>query len=116
MKTFQIFCFIDLDETDLETKTFGSSAAKIFLDYTVHSTIQGLIYLFISYQTKFGKAFWSLVLILMLTLGLYWCAQAYYNWSAQPAFTTIKSAEMPVEQVHLDIKIFFGIELLICNF
>ena len=43
----------------------------------------------------------ALVLILMLTLGLYWCAQAYINWSAQPAFTTIKSAEMPVEQVHL---------------
>jgi hypothetical protein len=56
-------------------------------------------------QTKFGKIFWSVVVILLLALGLYWCADVYQAWTDQPVLTTIKTAELPVQEVFLHILI-----------
>ena len=86
------------NESEITEKTFNS-ATDIFLDYTEYSTIQGLIYIFFSYQTTLGKSFWSITLILMLMLGCYWCTEAYQNWSDHPVLTTIKTAGFPLEQV-----------------
>ena len=47
----------------------------IIEDYSDYSTIQGIIYIFFSYQTNFGRFFWILVVIGMLVLGGYWTAQ-----------------------------------------
>ena len=41
----------------------------ILKDYAETSTIQGLPYLVFSYQTKFGRFFWVLVVLTMLGLG-----------------------------------------------
>jgi len=35
----------------------------------------------------------------MLSLGIYWCKEAYQNWMDQPVLTTITNAGLPVEQV-----------------
>ena len=50
-------------------------------------------------QTIIGKTFWSLTIIFMLSLGIYFCSEAYQNWNDQPVLTTIKTAGVPVEQV-----------------
>jgi hypothetical protein len=46
-----------------------------------------------------GKGFWSVTLLMMLSLGVYWCAEAYLNWIDQPVLTTITTAGLPVEKV-----------------
>ena len=61
--------------------------------------VQGLIYIFFSYQTLFGKVFWILVVLLMLILGLYWCVLAYINWQNKPVLTTITTTAYNVKQV-----------------
>ena len=86
------------NEPKISERTFNT-ASDIFLDYTEYSTIQGLIYIFFSYQTTLGKSFWSIILILMFMLGCYWCTEAYQNWSDHPVLTTIKTAGFPLEQV-----------------
>jgi hypothetical protein len=78
---------------------------SIFLDYTKYSTVQGLVYIFLSYQSTFGKVFWSIVLILMSFLGIYWCTQAYKNWIDSPVLTSIKTTTFPVEEVSLSCSI-----------
>jgi hypothetical protein len=35
----------------------------------------------------------------MLALGLYWCVEVYKAWTDQPVLTTIKTAELPVDEV-----------------
>ncbi len=39
--------------------------------------------------------------MMMVSLGLYWCANAYQNWTNQPFLTIIKTVGLPVEQVNL---------------
>ena len=71
----------------------------IIKEYSEYSTIQGLIYLFFPYQTKLGKIFWTLVILLMLALGLYWCITAYMNWTNNPVLTTITTTAYSVKNV-----------------
>ena len=52
----------------------------IIEDYSDYSTIQGIIYIFFSYQTNFGRFFWILVVIGMLVLGGYWTAQVCHSY------------------------------------
>jgi hypothetical protein len=52
-----------------------------------------------SLQTIVGKSFWSLTILFMVTLGMYWCTELYLNWDDQPVLTTITTAGLPVESV-----------------
>jgi hypothetical protein len=49
--------------------------------------VAGLLYIFMQDQPKEGKAFWIIVIILMLMLGSYWTATIYINWQQQPGKT-----------------------------
>ncbi len=62
-------------------------------------------------QTKFGKAFWSTVVTLMLVLGLYWCVEVYLAWIGQPVLTTINTAELPIEEVKTWIPLVYFTDL-----
>jgi len=53
----------------------------------------------IKFQTTFGRIFWSLVIILMLALGIYWCYEVYQGWTDMPVLTTITTAELPIQEV-----------------
>ncbi len=66
---------VEVVSQDENKKKKFTSSSDIFLDYTEYSSIQGLIYIFFSYQTMIGKIFWTLVLLFMFSLGLYWCIQ-----------------------------------------
>ena len=83
-----------------EKKRFNSSY-EIIVDYSEYSTIQGLIYIFFSYQTVFGQIFWILVVTLMFLLGVYWCYQAYDDWQTNPTLTTVITTAYPVKQVSI---------------
>ena len=85
-------------EDSAKEKVFSSNF-ELFLDYTEFSTIQGLIYIFISHQTIIGRIFWSVVIILMLMLGIYWCREAYNNWVNQPVLTTVTTTAYPANRV-----------------
>jgi hypothetical protein len=82
-----------------KNEKLSSAIYDLFLDYTEYSTIQGLIYIFFSYQTILGRIFWSLILILMFTLGVIWCKQAYDNWKQNPVLTTITTTAFPSDEV-----------------
>ncbi len=58
--------------------------SEILLDYTTYSSVQGLVYTTLSNQTTFGRLFWILALLLMFSLGCYWCICGYQNWSTSP--------------------------------
>ena len=89
------------NEEEREVRVFHSPK-DIFLEYSEYSTIQGLIYIFFAYQTIVGKIFWTIVLLLMLALGLYWCIQAYLDWQDKPVLTTITTTAYSVNKVSTD--------------
>ena len=51
------------------------------------------------FQTKFGKIYWTLTVLFMLSLGLYWCIESYQSWKSNPVLTTLTSTGLPIEQV-----------------
>ena len=70
------------DETSKEEETQEKKfdgPYEIIQDYSEYSTIQGIIYIFFSYQTNFGRFFWILVVIAMLILGSYWTVQVCHT-------------------------------------
>ncbi len=96
---------------EVERKKIFASSSEILLDYTQYSTIQGLIYIFFSYQTIIGRLFWSAVLFFMFILGLYWCIQAYQDWKEHPVLTTITTTGYSINEVSskaFKILHFFG--------
>ena len=54
---------------------------------------------FLFKQTIIGKIFWSLTVILLLALGIYWSVQSYNDWQSQQVLTTIKTTAYSVEQL-----------------
>jgi hypothetical protein len=72
---------------------------NIFKDYSEHSTIQGVIYIFQTNQTQVGKVFWSIVIIAMIILGTYWSICAYQDWKENPVVTTIKTSALPIREI-----------------
>ena len=84
---------------DKKTKSPFNSSYEILAEYAEYSTIMGLIYLFFSYQTNFGRIFWIITIILMAILGLYWCIEAYNQWQERPVLTTITTTAYAVESV-----------------
>ena len=57
------------------------------------------LFIFNNQQTIIGRIFWSLVLILLFSLGLYWCAQSYQNWKNNPVLTTITTTTFSINEV-----------------
>ncbi len=93
--------FLSAWEEKKDKKTTFNSGYDIFLDYTEYSTIQGLIYIFFAYQTNFGKIFWSAAVLLLFSLGIYWCTQAYHDWRTNPVLTTITTTALSINEVFL---------------
>jgi hypothetical protein len=55
---------ISLDEREKEKQEQQfATTFDIIKDYSEYSTIQGLVYIFLSHQTVFGRVFWSMVKI-----------------------------------------------------
>jgi hypothetical protein len=77
----------------------GKEMYNTFKDYSEYSTIQGVVYIFQSNQTQFGKVFWSMVIIAMLALGTYWSVCAYQDWLDNPVMTTIKTSALPIKEI-----------------
>ena len=69
---------------------------SIIKDYSEYSSVQGILYIFQSKQTTFGKIFWSAVVFLMIVLGCYWSLIAYNDWVNNPVVTTINTTAYPV--------------------
>ena len=89
------------EEFDEAEKKRNMSPLQILFEYGEHTTVQGLVYLILNYQTTFGKTFWSIMVLFMTILGCYWCMESYINWSQQPGKLTEK-----VEIFQLIIAIF----------
>jgi len=90
---------MDLEKEDEEQEKRFSSLREILIDYAQDSTIQGLGYIFSSHQTLIGKVFWSFVLMFMFSLGIYWCQQAYMDWTDSPVLTTVTTTSFSINEV-----------------
>jgi len=77
----------------------GKEMYNTIKDYSEYSTIQGVVYIFQSNQSQFGKVFWSMVIIAMLALGTYWSVCAYQDWLDNPVMTTIKTSALPIKEI-----------------
>ena len=95
-----IFYVIFYLSNPVEKKKFSSSY-DVITDYAELSTIQGLVYIFLTYQTTFGKLFWTMVVTFMFALGTYWCIGVYNDWQKNPTLTTVTTTAYPVKQVIL---------------
>ena len=73
---FNFFGILDIiDDYDIL-----AANRKIFQEYFAYSTIQGLVYIFAIKISWFGRGFWILAFLLMMTLGTYLSAAMYVNW------------------------------------
>jgi hypothetical protein len=77
------------ERTSHKNRNVGKETYNIVQEYSEYSTIQGILYIFKSGQTTFGKIFWTVVVVLMLMLGTYWSIDAYISWDEnQVVFST----------------------------
>ena len=67
---------------------FTKTSFDIFKENFENLTIQGLALIF-SKRTFFTKFFWSIVVLIMLVLGIYWSIYIYNGWYDQQVLTTI---------------------------
>ncbi len=99
--------FTAWDETEQNKENEGlrlelsilSEAKELFLQYAQDSTVQGLGYVFVPKQTIIGRLFWGLTVIFMFSLGVYWCQQAYLDWTDYPVLTTVTTTSYSVNEV-----------------
>ena len=81
------------------TPSQGKEMYNIIQDYSESSTIQGVVYIFQKNQTLYGKVFWLLVILGMLSLGTLWSVWAYQDWIDNPVMTTIKTSALPIKDI-----------------
>ncbi len=77
-----------------------SEAKELFLQYAQDSTVQGLGYVFVAKQTIIGRLFWGFTVMFMFSLGVYWCQQAYLDWTEYPVLTTVTTTSYSVNEVN----------------
>ena len=70
------------------SRSTSKEVYKTIQDYSEYSTIQGVVYIFLTHHKIFGKIFWILTVLSMLILGTYWSISAYYSWQDNPVLTT----------------------------
>ncbi len=59
------------------------SLLKISQEYTEYATIQGLAYIFSPHISVFGKIYWILSVLVMISVGMYWTVGMYTRWQEQ---------------------------------
>ena len=69
-------------------KGFLKSSFGIYNEIFANLTIQGLELIFTK-RTFFTKTFWSVVVLIMFVLGIYWSIYIYNGWCDQQVLTTI---------------------------
>ena len=82
-----------------QDRRMGKETYDIVKDYSEYSTIQGIIYIFQTNQTTFGKIFWIAVVASMVLLGTYWSVNAYNSWQENPVITTVGTTAFPVKDI-----------------
>ena len=73
-------------------------------NYSEISTIQGIVYIFQSGQSVAGRLFWILVVVLMMSLAIFWSLQAYWEWQDSPVLTTLKTPAMAIKDIEFPGK------------
>ena len=84
---------------DSKTMSVKEEISEIIQSYSEYSTIAGILYIFMPDQTKAGKAFWILVIVMMLILGTYWSIVIYQDWESQQVITTVLSTALPISGI-----------------
>jgi len=87
------------DHNQKDHNRMSKETYEIVKDYSEYSTIQGIIYIFQTNQTTFGKIFWTAVVAFMVLLGAYWSVKAYNSWQDNPVITTVGTTAFPVEDI-----------------
>ena len=67
---------------------------KMLQRYCSCSTIAGFHYVTDRDQTLAGRILWTLVLLVLASLGIYLSAENYHQWKSEPVVTYLKTAGM----------------------
>jgi len=69
--------------------------------YCSCSTIAGFHYVTDRDQTLAGRILWTLVLLVLASLGIYLSAENYHQWKSEPVMTYLKTAGDILGSKHL---------------
>jgi hypothetical protein len=89
----------DVGDNENSKSELFASISDIIKEYTEYATIQGLVYLTLPNQTTFGKVIWASIVLLMMTMGIYWSILSYNNWQNNQVLTTIATTAFPVKKI-----------------
>ena len=67
--------------------------------FSEYATIQGIVYIFASNRTVVQLYYWSITVVLLMILGIYWSAGLFLEWKVKPVLTTIQSTGYPINDI-----------------
>jgi len=77
-------------------------------EYSEYSTVQGIIYIFMTKYGIIGKTFWTLVVLAVSVLAIYWSLKAYKDWQESLVLTTVNTTAYPIKDIEFP-------SITICN-
>ena len=87
MQLGNILFKINDDHFISDSKASFKSLLENLSEFSEHTTIQGLVYVFSKNLSFFGKTFWLFSVCFTLSTGMFWTAEMYTNWHDQQVFT-----------------------------
>jgi hypothetical protein len=67
--------------------------------FSEYATIQGIVYIFASNRTVVQLYYWSITVVLLMILGIYWSAGLFLEWKVKPVLTTLQSTGYPINDI-----------------
>ena len=82
-----------MSKTDADAQAEMKAELDTMLQrYCSCSTIAGFHYVTDRDQTLAGRILWTLVLLVLSSLGIYLSAENYHQWKSEPVVTYLKTA------------------------
>ena len=76
-----------------------SALPETIAEYSSASTVHGVAYVFEEGQHFLERVIWSLVVMVGVSLAIYWSVGAYLSWDEVPVLTTVATTALPIEEV-----------------
>ncbi len=81
----------------------GVGPGKAFVntshEYAEAATVHGVSYACSRSLQLVPRILWVIIVLLFLTLAIYWSVIAYYEWVDNPVLTSVKTTGLPITQV-----------------
>ena len=76
-----------------------SGLAKTAEEYSNHSTVHGISYIFYKQIGSFDRLLWTIIVVTAISLALYNITDSYLDWQKDRVTTTLKTTAMPITDI-----------------